>query len=164
MLKTSRAYSKAAFDYALEHQELKSWYTLCQNLQGLSHTAFSNPTLSSEEMRAAFSDLKLTEGQQQWLDLLIEHRHLRLLSEIIPEFIGRYQAHENIVPVKVVTAKPLKAAEQKNIGTRLKKQLNTEIAIDFHTNPALIGGVQFEINDKLIDHSLALVLKQIHTE
>lgn len=164
MLKTSRAYSKAAFDFALEHQELDAWYSLCQKLENLSHKAFTNPTLSAETLWSALEGLQITQGQKALIDLMMQHKHLRLLSEVSKGFIARYYEHLKIIPVHVTTATPLASSERKVLDSKLKKQLNSEVIVDFSTNPALIGGVQFEINGKLIDHSLALVLKQLHTE
>lgn len=164
MQKTSRAYSKAAFDFALEHQELDAWFSLCLKLKSLSHKAFTNPTLGSEKLWSVFEDLKPTQGQRNWLDLMIQHKHLRLLPEISRGFITHYHEYLNIVPVHVTTATPLESEAQETLSSKLKKQLNSEVVVDFSINPTLIGGVQFEIHGKLIDHSLALVLKQIHTE
>lgn len=164
MLRTSRAYGKAAFDYALENKALKSWYALCESLQGISHKALSNPTLTADDLWPVFKELDLSEAQTEWLELMMTQHHLKLLPQAAQYFIEHYQKHEGITPVRVITAHDLKATQKTTLTKSLKKQLKTDVVVEFLTNPELIGGVQFEIRDKLIDNSLALTLRQLHSE
>lgn len=163
MSKVSRAYGKAAFDYASSNQELDKWFKLCEQLD-IEHKALSNPTLDDQDLWKAFKHLSLTETQKAWLDLMFESHHAHHLASAAKDFIHRYYKHTGVVPVKVITVKSLTKKDQNALNKKLEKQLGKKVVSEFLVNPDILGGVQFEINDKLIDHSLSLILKQLHTE
>jgi F-type H+-transporting ATPase subunit delta len=164
MRKTSRAYAQAAFGYARDHQDLESWYALMQQLQHLKHPAFKNPQASPVKLQKIFEEAAtLSDAQSHWIRLLATHQHIHLLSRISGEFIKSYQTHQDIHPIKIITARELSTDEQSAIEMQLQQILKKTLLPSFTINSDIIGGVQVEYNGKLIDHSFAKVLNQLHT-
>lgn len=163
MLKTSKAYGKAIFAHALEHDSLNSWQVFLQQLSQIDHPALKNPTLNKTALMSVFEEvLELSDAQRVFLSLLIKNQHTKGLQAILNAFNQHYLKHQQITPVIIRTARQLVKKDQNSIVSSLEKKMGTTVQPDFQVNPSLIGGVQFEVNSKLFDHSFSHILKQIH--
>jgi F-type H+-transporting ATPase subunit delta len=65
---------------------------------------------------------------------------------------------------EVWTAVPLASQERDTLESRLKARYGDRIAIRYHVDPALMGGVVLRVGDKYIDGSLATRLGQLRQE
>lgn len=163
MAKTSHAYAQAAFNHAKKTEKLKKWVDFFEQIAPLSHQALRNPTLEKSALMTVFTDsLDLLPEQTAWLELLVSNRHLFLLPKISDSFFKAYRAEKGILWVEVTTANALNKTQQSSIKQKLKKQMNKDIEANFQVDETIIGGIQFEFEGKLIDHSLAHILKQMY--
>lgn len=159
----SRAYGKAAFDYALSQNQLEEWLLFANNLTGFMHPALKNPTLTADAVLSAFKD-HVSKDQYQWLALMQKKKHLRLLSDALNAFKDHFYQHNNMLKVHITVAKPLSKQEKVALEDKLEKRMQKKIVSAYTTDPALIGGIQINFQGSQIDQSLQYVLKQLSTE
>ena len=160
MRQTSQAYAKAAFNQALQDNCLDAWYKLILCLSEIKHPVLKNPHLTESSMISAIdSGIKLTETQERWVRLLVNHRHIHLLPRICEQFIKHYRKAKKIRTIFIKTARELSSKEQESIKANLVKQKS---AVMFSVDSSIVGGVQIEHNGVLIDHSYANILNQLY--
>lgn len=160
MRNTSRAYAKAAFNYAIQHDSLTSWFGLITCLEAISHPILKSPHLTHSTFISALPDsISLSEPQSEWIRLLITHRHIKLLPRICEHFIRMHKEHQHVKTVKVITARALTDAEKQRFSQDLSRE-KTQLV--FNVDPRIIGGVQIEHNGVLIDRSYANILNQLY--
>jgi F-type H+-transporting ATPase subunit delta len=75
-------------------------------------------------------------------------------DELVQESFGR-------VEVDVYTASPLSAEELETIRTRLREALGREPVVHPYTDGSMLGGIKFQIGDRLIDGSLSARLRRM---
>jgi F-type H+-transporting ATPase subunit delta len=102
----------------------------------------------SVEIRAA-AEILVDENRLQILPALSE-----ALQKLCDEEIGR-------VTARVVSARPLDAAAQREIQQALSRRVNADVTIEFSVEAELIGGVVARIGDLLLDGSIRTQLEQL---
>ena len=75
-------------------------------------------------------------------------------DELVQEVFGR-------VEVDVYTASPLAAEELESIRSRLRAVLGREPVVHPYTDGSMIGGIKFQVGDRLIDGSLSTRLRRM---
>lgn len=75
-------------------------------------------------------------------------------DELVQEVFGR-------VEVDVYTASPLGAEDLESIRAELRKVLGREPVVHPYTDGSMLGGIKFQIGDRLIDGSLATRLRRM---
>lgn len=71
------------------------------------------------------------------------------------KFVSEFQkATEGIKVVKISTAIALETADLKAIAINLSKWYNHQIILEHEVNPAIIGGIQIQIENLVFDYSV----------
>jgi len=84
------------------------------------------------------------------------------LPEICSAFIKTYKEQKGIKTVHLTTASPATAEVKQSILDQVKKSGGyTQVELQEKVDPALIGGFVLQVDDKLIDASVAYDLKAI---
>lgn len=102
---------------------------------------------------------RLFEGQLDQLTfntlcLMLDNQrggHLKALAAV---FRDRYNRHRKRVQVRVTSAMPLDAEEQRSISRALAKATQREIEMEVAVEGDLIGGLVVQIGDQVIDSSI----------
>ncbi len=94
-------------------------------------------------------------------ELLIKKNDLRMAGRIEKEFEKIYNAHNNIMGVKVKSAAPLTGPEKKKIIEGLERKLNKTIELSEIVDPKIKGGVIIRYEDTLINGSVLNKLKNL---
>jgi F-type H+-transporting ATPase subunit delta len=164
-------YAKSLIDLAIERGELEKVFADMKWLNSVCKTnrdfvnllrspiikgdtkkkimeAVTNGRIS--EMTAAFNRLLITKGRES------------NLPEITSAFITAYKLKKNIQTIKLTTAAPVTDAVKEAIITQVKKSAGFQnVELEEKVNPDIIGGFVLQVDDKLIDASIAYDLKAI---
>ncbi|HVX00837.1 MAG TPA: F0F1 ATP synthase subunit delta [Candidatus Babeliaceae bacterium] len=158
----ARPYALAAFEYALESHDLKSWENLLYSAALITRDKtmsqlLSSPEVTQGELCEIYCDIlsKLLDAQKKnYIQLIAEYERFEALPEIANLF-AKYQAdYEKTMTVKVISAIPLdKSHEQKYIDA-LTRRLKRKITLDCEVDKSLLGGAIIRAGDIVIDGSV----------
>lgn len=158
----ARPYAKAAFNTALDNNQLDQWSTILSTLSAISEQEtirglIANPALSAADKARALKDVVgdlLNEGTGNLLDVLAENRRLALLSEINEQFDALKAEHEKSADVLVTSAFSLSDSQQKTLTEKLTTKFGRKVSLTVNVDESLIGGVVIKSGDLVIDGSV----------
>jgi F-type H+-transporting ATPase subunit delta len=161
-----RAYAKAFYEAALERwlDQLNSAAgQLTQNPALLNRVqASSEPVNKRQSMLDGLMPAGVDPPVRNFLYTLMERGDLGALSEIIDALRHRMAlGAEEPVPVEITTAVELSEAERQALVAKLTNQFGDNLAIQYHKNPAILGGMIIRAGDKLIDGSVSTRLQEM---
>ena len=158
----ARPYAKAAFQYALEGNQLADWSAMLDFaaqvvVDETVSQVLSDPKITAEQR----SDLmkKVCEGSlndavQNFVSLLAKNDRLAALPEISRLYEELKAEQEKTVDVDITSAFDLSEAESSKLATALKEKLSREVNITTEVDSSLIGGVIIRAGDMVIDSSV----------
>ncbi|MCS7176797.1 MAG: ATP synthase F1 subunit delta [Candidatus Kapabacteria bacterium] len=126
-----------------------------------------NPVIRAERKRAVVTELfagRLTPLLLQFLLLLVDKRREALLPEIITAYEELYFQYTDRLAVTVRSAIPLETPLQNRLVEALQERTGKTIVPIFAVDPTLIGGVQLQIGDTVIDGSLRHALERLRRD
>ena len=156
----AKRYAQAAFELARERDELDAW--------GPAMQALAEAAASSEAL-AFLSDRRIAgEAKQSFLvqvvgdipalvanllRLLQSKARLSLLPQIAEHFQELLDQHNGVAHAQVLTAVTMSDDEQRALANRLSEITGTQVLLEAHEEPDLLGGLVVRIGDRLIDGS-----------
>jgi F-type H+-transporting ATPase subunit delta len=96
--------------------------------------------------------------------VLAAHDRSYVLRSIREELRKLYEKARGRVPVKIVTAAPLTAAQQSAVVQRMKSVLGGDPILRTEVDPSLIGGLVAQVGDVVFDGSLASNLARLREQ
>ncbi|MEW6607843.1 MAG: ATP synthase F1 subunit delta [bacterium] len=167
-------YAEALIKIAKQKDALK---TQAEQLELMVKVLFSNEnlmkilahpalTLKNKEslLKELFSQYSLSSDSLNLLLLLLKKNRLQLLEDIsskYQQFIDRLQ---NIYQVEIISAVPLKKAQEERLIAKLSNLLQAKIKLKISINPEILGGLVLQIGDKIIDGSIVRRLFMLRRE
>ncbi|KAH8420755.1 hypothetical protein KR222_004207 [Zaprionus bogoriensis] len=120
-----------------------------------------NKKVMSTALKEAAEKLRFAPATANLLGLLADNGRLKKLDTVINAYKTIMAAHRGEVVCEVVTAKPLDAAQSKQLEGALKAFLkgNQSLKITSRVDPSIIGGLIVSIGDKYVDMSIASKVK-----
>ncbi|KAH8311070.1 hypothetical protein KR044_004062, partial [Drosophila immigrans] len=120
-----------------------------------------NKKVMSTALKEASEKLRFAPATANLLGLLADNGRLKKLDTVINAYKTIMAAHRGEVVCEVVTAKPLDAAQSKQLEGALKSFLkgNESLKITSRVDPSIIGGLIVSIGDKYVDMSIASKVK-----
>ncbi|MFI5314271.1 MAG: ATP synthase F1 subunit delta [Myxococcota bacterium] len=94
-------------------------------------------------------------------EILVDENRLALLRALCDALKELVDAEAGRIGARVVSARPLDAAAQRQIRDALSRRVNAEVEIEFAVDPDLIGGVIARIGDLSLDGSIRTQLEQL---
>lgn len=162
LITLARPYAKAAFQYAVENNQLGEWSTMlafaAQAVKDSRVAAIlENPRLTAEQKAESFAVVcadKLSDSSKHFVYLLSENKRLPLLPEISTLFEAYKAEQEKTVEVTVLTAFDLADSEINALSGALKSRLGRKISLQTEIDKSLIGGTIVRAGDLVIDASV----------
>ena len=164
-------YAKSLIDLAIEKGQLENVFADMKWLNGIckSNRDFVNllksPIIKGDtkkkimeavtggrisELTAAFNRLLVTKGRES------------NLPEITSAFVAAYKEKKNIHTIKLTTATPVTSAVKDAIIAQVKKTSGYQnVELEEKVDANIIGGFVLQVEDKLIDASVAYDLKAV---
>lgn len=149
------------YAHALFEQAIANWLTPLKTIAAsLARAGAIEPlddaaldyAKKQDLLRAHFSPNTPSEIQNL-VSLLASKNHVHLLPRIIATFEQYAQRAET--RARIISAVPLTDAEKTALETKLRAQFGDDLACDYATDPAILGGVIVRVGDKVIDGSVA---------
>ena len=158
---SSKRYAQAAFELALQRNELKSWQESLKKIADLTRDEKLMALLENPKFPFATKKGLLQEqlGEINLLALnlallLASKGKLGIASNISQQYNILLDAHHGIERAEVVTALPLSDEDTEVISRRLGEMVGHEVVIDTRVDPSILGGLRARIGDMLIDGSV----------
>ncbi len=156
----ARRHAQAAFQIALEREELDLWRGDLERLSEalkdpLLFTFLESPRIHFEEKaRVLRQGLEGLNPLVMNLALLLVSRgRLHLVADMVLEYGRLVDEYRGIAHAEVTTAVPLEPDEKDKLIHRLGDLVGREIVLTTRVAPAIIGGLVARVGDKLIDGS-----------
>ena len=151
--------------------------SVCQQAERLARVLREVPDLSRmiaakdvvpvakkrELLRSALGDPMAPE-LERFVDLLIENGRIGALRMILLDFEDRYRRSLGLRKARLKVAVPPTEELLARLKALVKERTGDEAVIDVEVDPSLIGGFVFDIDDALIDKSVAHKLELIRLQ
>ena len=156
----ARRYAQAAFQLALERQDLDRWRSDLRTVAALGRDETLVQLLESPKF-ALGDKVKLLSSRLagvhplvlNLLFMLIQKGRLALLPDIYGEFEDLADDYQGVAPAEVTTAIELDEAERKRLAERLSAIVGKQVVIRPKVDPEVVGGIVARFGDKLLDAS-----------
>jgi F-type H+-transporting ATPase subunit delta len=156
----AKRYAQAAFELALEHNDLDAWERDLRNLHDVLAVPGALAFLASRQAgaEAKLGFLHRAAGQPAPLvwnleRLLAAKGRLALLPQIAEHFQELVDDHRGMAHAQVATAVPLADDERRALAQRLSELTGKQVDVEVHEVPEMLGGLIARIGDRLIDGS-----------
>jgi len=167
---TSAVYSAAAKNNKLDavEKDLKALQAVVEK-DPKFREFLANPLISVSQKKdilkqVVTSKLAASDLTVNLLHAMTENGRLKLLPQVVKQFVKIMQVSRGEVEATVYTAKPIDDATQKEIENSLKGFTNKKLAIKMAVDPTIIGGIVVDFGgEHYIDMSIRSKLK-IYTD
>jgi F-type H+-transporting ATPase subunit delta len=158
----ARPYAKAAFEYALDKNELSKWSAQLATAAAVAlepgmAAVLNNPSLTAAQQAGTLSEVcgdSLSAQARNFIAILASNKRLALLPEI-SELFAQYKANqEKTVDVEVVSAFDLADSARDRLAEVLGRKLERKVEVRTSTDSNLLGGVLIRAGDLVIDGSV----------
>lgn len=163
-------YAKALFELAQEKSVLE---TVCEEMRGIAailkaepavHKFLENPAVKAQQKRqlleTAFKD-KVQPMVSTLLSLLLTKNRESYLLAICLAFQQLHKEKEGYKEVVLTTTTPASERAKSLIHKKIEEKLQAKVDIKTVVDKELIGGFKLQINDLLMDKSIATQLENI---
>jgi F-type H+-transporting ATPase subunit delta len=158
----ARPYAKAAFEYALESNQLQAWSKMLTLTAAVSEQdkvaeLLASPEATSSELADTFVNLcgdQLDQKGANFIGELAQHKRLSLLPQINEQFEALKALQQQVVDVEVSSAFELDDSQVQTLAGKLKVSLNREVQMHTQVDKDLLGGVLIRAGDLVIDGSV----------
>ncbi len=169
--KSASRYSQALLDLAIEQGNLD---TVAADMKFMAEVCAENhdlelmlesPIVKADKKIAVLNAVfdQFDKVTKSFVELIVKNRREGLLPQIAASFDSQLKAYKGIIPVKLVSAKPLDAGVKKTILSNLEKSVKGTLEVTEELNADLIGGFIVRMGDTQIDASVASQLGQLKT-
>jgi len=171
----ARPYARAAFEYAAQAGELKSWSESLATAGSVAQQPdvvklLSSPSYTAQQQAATLIEIcgdALDQKGQNFLSVLSENHRLQLLPEISLQFDVLKANREKAVDVELVAAHELDAEQQQKLSDALSAKLERKVNMQVSLDKSLLGGAVIRAGDTVIDGSirgrLAKLAESLHS-
>ena len=156
----ARPYAKAAFDFALEKDQLDQWGQMLSFAAEVAKNEQMNELLtgsvSADKMAEIFVAVcgeQVDAHGQNLIKVMAENGRLTALPDVCEQFFLLKKEHEKEVDVEVISASELSDEQLANIGSKLEARLERKVKLNCSVDETLLGGVIIRAGDLVIDDS-----------
>ncbi|NVC95253.1 F0F1 ATP synthase subunit delta [Vibrio natriegens] len=156
----ARPYAKAAFDFAVEKDQLDQWGQMlsfaAEVAKNEQMTELLTSSFSAEKMAEIFVAVcgdQVDANGQNLLKVMAENGRLTALPDVCEQFFILKKEHEKEIDVEVISASELSDEQLANIGSKLEARLERKVKLNCSIDETLLGGVIIRAGDLVIDDS-----------
>lgn len=167
----SKTYGEALFELALEEEKED---LLMEEVEGLQKVLLENPEygrfihhpkVPMEEKVKTTKNIfaeRISKELVGFLTLIISKGRFGELDKILTYFLECCKAHKGIGVAYVTTPYALQEEKKNQIESKLLETTSYQkMEMHYDLNPALIGGMQIRIGDRVVDSSIQTKLNQL---
>ncbi|EKY3115628.1 F0F1 ATP synthase subunit delta [Cronobacter sakazakii] len=157
----ARPYAKAAFDFAVEHQSLDRWQDMlafaAEVAKNEQMAEFLSGALAPETLAESFIAIcgdQLDANGQNLIRVMAENGRLKVLPDVLEQFIQLRAALEATVEVEVTSASALSDEQLAKISAAMEKRLSRKVKLNCKIDKSVMAGVIIRSGDTVIDGSV----------
>lgn len=113
---------------------------------------------------AALDGEAMAPSLERFLALVLEKGRTPLLRLMLHDFIDLYHRSQHVLHAHLTTVAPPGEETLERLRDLVRKRTGCDVVIATTTDPSLIGGFVFEIEDYTLDASAARQLRQIRRQ
>jgi F-type H+-transporting ATPase subunit delta len=158
---SGKRYAQAAFELAMERNELESWQVSLRKIAELStdeaFTALVESPKLPFEVKKSLLEERLSDLHPLALNLaclLVRKGRLGIAGDVLHGYDHLLDAHRGIEHAEVVTALSLAEKDKERLSSQLGDMVNRKVIVDAVVDSSVIGGFKAKIGDMLIDGSV----------
>ncbi len=125
-----------------------------------------SPRTGKKQQEAILSDIaekaKFQDLTKNFFGVLISNRRLNALPGIIKAYRKEVAKRSGQVEVRVETAEKMTAAQAKDVQKKISVAIGTDVAVEAHVVPEIIGGMVVTIGSYMIDDSVRRKLERLN--
>ncbi|KKO49427.1 ATP F0F1 synthase subunit delta [Arsukibacterium sp. MJ3] len=166
----ARPYAKAAFDFALEQNDLDGWLQMLVFASEVAKNDQIATLLRTSGIAEKQADLflqvcgeQLNEQGRNFIKVMAENHRLLALPEVLIGFVNLKAEHEKELTVEVTSAITLSKVQQDKLITALSQRLARKVKLNCSVNPEVVGGMLIKAGDMVIDGSIRGKLDRLAT-
>lgn len=157
----ARPYAKAAFDFAVEHNSVEGWQRMLafaaevaenEQMAELLSGALAPETLSKSFI--AICGEQLDANGQNLIKVMAENGRLRVLPDVLKQFIQLRAAQEAMIEVEVTSASTLSYTQLSKISAAMEKRLSRKVKLNCKIDKSVMAGIVIRAGDMVIDGSV----------
>ena len=128
-----------------------------------------NPETVSDQMKmkvfgTALEGDPMTDALARFLRMVLANDRMPLLRLMLHDFIDYYHKSQHLLHARLTTVTPPGEALLARIRDMVRRKTGFDVIITTFTDPALIGGFVFEIEDYTLDASAVRPLRRIRRQ
>ena len=168
---TSKSYALALYELAKENSELNKVEDGMDGIKALlsSSSDFKemilDPTITKEEKNKVIIKMvdqySFCQTLKKFFGFLTIKNRLFFLNQIIDSFLDLVSSSKGELKAKLLSSKKLPKAELEKIRSKLSKDFQSPIKIDYKHDPNLIGGLVIQVGSVMVDTSIKSKLRQL---
>jgi F-type H+-transporting ATPase subunit delta len=137
--------------------DLADFCRLLQDHRQLREVLF-RPFLKTAKKTQIVQDLLEKKSYQaktaRFLLLLLQHRHLDILSQIAEDLPVRWREKQGILTFEVRSVVPLKDSQKRKLEKQLEQLEKSAVHLTYRIDPAVVGGLYVKKGNMAYDVSL----------
>ena len=98
-----------------------------------------------------------------FMKILTQKGYMRSFTDCCAAYRELYNEQNGILPVKVVTAVPLKQAQANRLQSKLNAMTGKQVRLENVIEPDCLGGVRLEYDGKRVDDTIRHRLDAVHS-
>jgi F-type H+-transporting ATPase subunit delta len=161
MITVARPYAKAAFEFAVESQNLDSWHEMlvfaAEVAKNQDMKAFLSGSVSADKMAEVFSQVcgeQLNDKGQNLVKIMAENGRLPVLPAVVDLFAEMHAEYSKEISVEVTSAVELVAAQVDKLSAALEKRLERKVNLNCSVDANVVGGLVIKAGDVVIDSTI----------
>lgn len=169
--KSAPRYAQALLDLSVEQgnleavaADMKYLADVCAENRDLE-LMLESPIVKADKKLAVLNAVfdQFDKVTKSFVELIVKNGREGILPQIAATFDAQLKAFKGIVPVTLISAKPLDASVKKTILNTLEGSVKGTLEVTEKIDADLIGGFIVRLDDKQIDASVASQLSQLKT-
>jgi len=170
--KAAGRYAKAFLELALDQQKIE---VVENNMQQILTVAdetqdfkvfLSSPLINVDKKLEVIKSIfgNFDALSISFLEMVATNRREALIIEIAASFLAQLKEHRGIVPITIISAKPLDVHTKDEITSKISASIKGTLEITENVDESLIGGFIVRMGDHQIDASVSNQLNRLKQE
>lgn len=164
----ARALADAIFDQKQDALKTAAALGDMKQLLDTSHElriVWENPAVSPAQKHAVLDaivhKIKLPKLLRNFMAVLIDHRRVAQLPEILREFEAEINDRLGLAEADITTARVLGASERKQLEKKIAELVGKTIKANYATDTKVLGGVVIRVGSTIYDGSVRGQLERL---
>jgi len=167
----ARPYAKAAFDFAVESNNVDSWLEMITFMGQIASddavvTLLKTTTAANDaaDLLIKVGGEQLNENGHNFIKTMAQNERLLVLPEVSVLFAQYYDEYNKQIDADITSAAELNDAQLAELAASLEKRLARKVKLNVSIDKSLVAGVIIRVEDLLIDGSVRGKLERLSNQ